>query len=126
MNKIVVEKKSRVGCFLDKETFIGWGYFLGCVKSQEGIGLNIGGLLGIDNPKIVLDSGEVIWGCECWWGSEKEIQSKIELLGGKMKSCTVAEMRKILYQTVPEDKRPIIERLEFEIKNTHRSSRRDK
>lgn len=22
------------------------------------------------NPKIVLDSGKVVWGCECWWGDE--------------------------------------------------------
>lgn len=22
------------------------------------------------NPKIVLDDGEVVWGCECWWGPE--------------------------------------------------------
>jgi len=21
-----------------------------------------------DNPKIRLDSGGVVWGCECWWG----------------------------------------------------------
>lgn len=20
------------------------------------------------NPRITLDSGEVVWGCECWWG----------------------------------------------------------
>lgn len=117
MTKIVVEKESRVGCFLDVETFIDWGYFLGCVEPTEGIGLNIGGLVGKSNPKIVLDSGEVIWGCECWWGNEKEIQPKIDALGDKMKTCTVEEMRKILYQAVPEDKRPIVETLEFEIKN---------
>lgn len=24
-----------------------------------------------ENPKIVLDNGKVVWGCECWWGSEE-------------------------------------------------------
>ncbi len=23
------------------------------------------------NPKIKLDSGQVVWGCECWWGPEE-------------------------------------------------------
>lgn len=22
----------------------------------------------LKNPKIVLDSGKVVWGCQCWWG----------------------------------------------------------
>lgn len=29
------------------------------------------------NPKIKLDSGEVVWGCECWWGSEETIKAKV-------------------------------------------------
>lgn len=24
------------------------------------------------NPKIVLDNGGVVWGCQCWWMSEDE------------------------------------------------------
>jgi len=28
----------------------------------------------VTNPKIVLDNGKVVWGCECWWGSEEQIQ----------------------------------------------------
>ena len=24
--------------------------------------------LGCPNPKITLDSGEVVWGYQCWWG----------------------------------------------------------
>ena len=30
-----------------------------------------------DNPKIVLDSGKVVWGCECWFGPEVEVQAMI-------------------------------------------------
>lgn len=29
------------------------------------------------NPKIVLDSGEIVWGCECWWGPEEKIKAAI-------------------------------------------------
>jgi hypothetical protein len=31
---------------------------------------------GQTNPKIVLDNGQVVWGCECWWGKEKDFQKK--------------------------------------------------
>lgn len=33
---------------------------------------------GRTNPKIELDSGHIVWGCECWWGAEDEIQEKIK------------------------------------------------
>lgn len=29
------------------------------------------------NPKIQLDDGSVVWGCECWWGPEARIREKI-------------------------------------------------
>lgn len=27
----------------------------------------------IKNPRILLDSGGHVWGCECWWTDRKEI-----------------------------------------------------
>lgn len=33
---------------------------------------------GIKNPKITLDSGEDVWGCECWWGPEDMVQKHLE------------------------------------------------
>src|SRR6185437_10617072 len=30
------------------------------------------------NPRIKLDNGEVVWGRECWWGSEEEVKTKID------------------------------------------------
>jgi len=35
-----------------------------------------GWMVGIPNPKIVLDSGEVVWGCQCWWGCEEAFNQK--------------------------------------------------
>ena len=26
------------------------------------------------NPRITLDDGRVVWGCQCWWGSEEEVK----------------------------------------------------
>ncbi|OQA08597.1 MAG: hypothetical protein BWY67_01473 [Bacteroidetes bacterium ADurb.Bin397] len=28
--------------------------------------------LGLKNPKIELDNGKVVWGCQCWWGPEEK------------------------------------------------------
>lgn len=30
------------------------------------------------NPRITLDDGRVVWGCQCWWGPEEVIRRKIE------------------------------------------------
>lgn len=29
------------------------------------------------NPRIRLDSGQIVWGCECWWGPVEEIRRSI-------------------------------------------------
>ena len=40
-------------------------------------------LCDIPNPKIILDDGNVVWGCECWWG-DKERFEREELQGRKI------------------------------------------
>jgi hypothetical protein len=30
------------------------------------------------NPRITLDDGRVVWGAQCWWGSEEAIRKTIE------------------------------------------------
>lgn len=30
-----------------------------------------------DNPRITLDDGSHVWGCECWWGSEQSIRDRV-------------------------------------------------
>lgn len=32
--------------------------------------------VGSTNPKIKLDSGKVVWGCECWWGAESVVKKR--------------------------------------------------
>lgn len=47
-----------------------------------------GGVMGfmvveasIPNPKIRLDNGSTVWGCECWWGAESSIQDTVSKFG---------------------------------------------
>jgi hypothetical protein len=35
------------------------------------------GTVGIENPTIRLDNGQVVYGFECWWGSEEKVKSMI-------------------------------------------------
>ena len=62
---------SRVGAILstDAETvsLLGYGTYEGDLESP----------LGFPNPCIKLDSGKKVWGFQCWWGSEAEIQKEI-------------------------------------------------
>jgi hypothetical protein len=44
------------------------------------------------NPRITLDSGKVVYGCECWWGSEKAV--KKELKGKQIVMVDIDEERK--------------------------------
>lgn len=34
-------------------------------------------LFNCKNPKIILDNGNVIWGCECWWGNADRVEKEI-------------------------------------------------
>ncbi len=73
----------RVGAFLSvvngRGLFLGYGTYVGDeVPPNEGHGSWTAFLAGVRraNPKLVLDSGEVVWGCECWWGPENEIKEE--------------------------------------------------
>ena len=28
------------------------------------------------NPRIELDSGDVVWGCQCWWGPVEQLRKR--------------------------------------------------
>lgn len=71
---------SRVGAMAsssEKEVHLfGYGVYVGDeVPPQEVTGPF--GKLSFPNPKIVLDSGDVVWGCECWWGPEEKIKTHV-------------------------------------------------
>ena len=60
--------------------FLGYGKYVGDQVPDEGA---VGGLAELaramlkENPKIELDSGQVVWGCECWWSPEDEMKKTI-------------------------------------------------
>lgn len=77
---------------------LGYGVYLGNeVPSEDARGL--GGearVLKMPNPKIQLDSGEVVWGVECWWGHEAEVKKMIETyvsLGAHLIERSVTDLR---------------------------------
>lgn len=60
------------------------------------------------NPKIVLDSGKVVWGCECWWAPEEKVKKLIE--GKAVVDVDIEAVRASLQEgtdlipvTIPED-----------------------
>jgi hypothetical protein len=49
---------------------------------------------GLKNPRLDLDSGETVWGCQCWWGPEDEVKAKVERWleqGMSLREATMAE-----------------------------------
>lgn len=59
----------------DKVFSFGEGEYVGDeVPPSDGAGvLGILSQMNVPNPKIVLDSGKVVWGCECWWGTPERM-----------------------------------------------------
>lgn len=74
---------SRVGAILSADEnevhLLGYGTYQGDEIPPPGIkfvGIDLHEL-GHSNPKILLDNGKVVWGCECWWGSEEQVRNSI-------------------------------------------------
>jgi hypothetical protein len=80
---VTYEIGSRVGAIKSADQaevrFFGYGTYQGEEIPDEGVG-GFGSIIreaGHKNPKILLDSGDTVWGCECWWGSEQKIKDSI-------------------------------------------------
>jgi len=60
--------------------FLGYGVYEGMAIPVEAVGFFADGCRehGISNPRIRLDSGQVVYGCECWWGPEAVIKDTLE------------------------------------------------
>lgn len=60
--------------------YLGCGVYQGDHVPPKDIG---GFNMGLPNPKLQLDNGDVVWGCECWWGGEKGIKEQLEIYRAK-------------------------------------------
>jgi hypothetical protein len=75
--------RDRVGAILradqERVELIGYGVYAGDEVPHEGVA-GMGAMLremNRPNPKILLDSGKDVFGCECWWGSEEKVKKMI-------------------------------------------------
>lgn len=78
-----MDNKNRVGAIqkADETTvyMYGYGEYLGDAESP----------LGIPNPKIQLDNGDIVWGYQCWWGPEEKVKN---MIGGR--KITMVDVKK--------------------------------
>jgi hypothetical protein len=71
----------RVGALLSTDRdarvveLLGYGVYEGAEVPPDSVG---GFNIGLSNPKLRLDSGKVVWGCECWWGPELQVSRNVK------------------------------------------------
>jgi len=60
----------------DNVFFYGYGFYRGVETPPRDVKF-MGQSITTPNPKIELENGKVVWGCECWWGTEKQINTHL-------------------------------------------------
>lgn len=92
------EKGTRIGAIYSgskgRVLFLGYGTYEGD-EVPEGAGGFMGEAMaeaGITNPKLLLDNGDVVWGCECWWGPEEVVKKQME--GAVIEEVRIGDKRK--------------------------------
>lgn len=86
----------RVGAILSQQGltvyFLGYGVYEGDFVPPA----DVNPLLnqGRKNPKIRLDNGKTVWGCECWWGPEERIKGELANPNLKVVEVDIDEERK--------------------------------
>ncbi len=69
-----------------------WEEFDRVVTEDTGCAPSVAAAARPTNPKIVLDTGEIVWGAECWWGPEAGYP---KFRGERTeKRCSIADARK--------------------------------
>ena len=77
-------KGDRVGAIFGAKNgvceFLGYGTYEGEAIPKEAGGFMAEAIRENNNtnPKIKLDNGKIVYGCECWWGSEEAIKEKLK------------------------------------------------
>jgi len=77
-------KGERVGVIFGRDgstvSFLGYGIYEGEEVPHTAVGFLVAGMIQANrkNPKILLDSGKLVWGCECWWGPEDKIIQRLD------------------------------------------------
>ena len=75
---------SRVGALVSSKNgisiFLGFGAYVGDEVPEPAVGWMADALreLKVPNPKLVMDDGTVVFGCECWWGSAGKVWAMLK------------------------------------------------
>ena len=74
-------------------SFFGYGVYEGDFVPEEAVGWMADALchVGATNPRIRLDSGKAVYGCECWWGSENAVTKRLD--GAVIVEMDIEEVR---------------------------------
>lgn len=88
----------------NRVSFFGYGVYVGEEVPTEAVGFLADNLRECSgrNPKIQLDSGQTVYGCECWWAPEERIELKLEryrTLGFLIVDVDIEQIRKDFYET---------------------------
>jgi hypothetical protein len=94
----------RVGAILGQTKnqikFLGYGVYEGDFPvPQEQAAVGVFGMPLPEehkNPRLRLDNGDIVWGCESWWGSEEKIRNLLEKHehgGGTVVTVSIVEER---------------------------------
>lgn len=89
-----------------KLEFFGFGTYEGSTIPETDDVTMWGALLkevGIPTPTILLESGEKVYGCECWWGNVDSIQKYIDA-STEIVNITPAEYRQKAKQEIENPK----------------------
>ena len=88
----------RVGVILGSNAdgsidFFGYGVYEGDFVPTEAVGAiaEIAREVGHPNPRMRLDSGSVVWGCESWFGPEGKVKKMLE--GRTVHTVSIDEIR---------------------------------
>jgi len=80
--KKIGDRVGAILCASDKKLeFLGYGVYQGDTIPTKDAGGMMAKMLceaGIPNPTIKLDNGDIVYGCECWWGDEESVKAKIK------------------------------------------------
>jgi hypothetical protein len=76
--------------------FLGYGIYDGEHVPTEAVGFIADTLkeTKTKNPRILLDSGSYVYGCECWWGSETKVKKMLK--GQKVTKIEINDIREKL------------------------------
>ena len=59
----------------DTVYLFGYGIYVGDEVPPNDVG---GFNIGFPNPRIDLDNGKTVWGCQCWWAPEEKMKAYID------------------------------------------------